>query len=289
MARPFLIQKPLFLFFMCAVRSFQLNSILSPPIQRGVNCFSTMTNQQPHGSLEVEVKFSLMDRNMDELKRRIKQLNFVQKGACIRMVDWYFDTPGYDLARQDCWLRFRHRNKEVDHDVHHGQWELKRGRRTVGLTTTYEEIEGLPGFETALSLLPEGRRLCGIANLPNDLSGYCIPSLPYNGSGFLPLARIYTERLTYKSASSHLSNLSIDLDTSDDHAVGEIEALVATDSELPNARSQVANLLEELLSDETDRTLYSHFTTNTKGKLEIYIEKRRPELYKMLVASGIMC
>jgi hypothetical protein len=43
--------------------------------------------------LEVEQKFAILGRNMDELQGQIRQAGF-ELDASIQMVDWYFDAKG---------------------------------------------------------------------------------------------------------------------------------------------------------------------------------------------------
>ena len=257
-----------------------ISSLLRPRNVRFLG--STLAMSTSSASLEVEVKFHLIDTDLKKLEQRILDLGFSSKGDAYRMVDWYFDTPRYDLVRQDCWLRFR-RN-----DSKQGQWELKRGQTNTDRTTVYQEIEGIPGFMTALSLLPTDASNKPAPAIPNDLASFDddVPALPQADSGLIPFARIVTDRTSYTRVDNGTGNLSIDLDTTDfGHAVGEVEAVVESEDELPLARARIQETLEQLLGSKNNEAL-----TNkpAQGKLEVYIETRRPELYRILVDAGVM-
>jgi inorganic triphosphatase YgiF len=72
--------------------------------------------------LEVEQKFAILGRNMDELQGQIRQAGF-ELDASIQMVDWYFDAKGSSvLAVRDHWLKYR---QVTDRN---GDWQLKRGQ-----------------------------------------------------------------------------------------------------------------------------------------------------------------
>ena len=237
--------------------------------------------------LEVEEKFNLMDRNLNELKLQLTKLGFVEKRS-IEMEDWYFDDSNYSLTRQDCWLRFR----KIGDDKKDGQWELKRGRQRHNQSTVYEEIEGLQGFDTAFSLLlPSQSASAAEAIIMFDECSEpsSVPTLPRNDSNLRPFARIWTQRSSWKSLLGRFSTLSIDLDATDyGHAVGEVEALVSNEQQVPKAQALIRELLSELLPHDYGETLPIAPKKCIKGKLEAYIELNRPKMYEILVDAGIL-
>lgn len=232
--------------------------------------------------LEVEQKFSLANRNIAELEDRLVRIGFT-KSADVEMTDWYFDVKSFDLVRKDCWLRYREKAGCA------GQFELKRGqkghRETGGSTTIYEEIEGSEAVELALSMLSETSR--GGEAPPTEYEGHAVPTFPRSDAPFIPFARIVTKRSSWKAVDPKKQVLSdtfvVDLDTTEDgYAVGEVEAVVESASQVDEARQEIGKFVSELYDadDASDGP--------PMGKLEVYLQRKRPDLYEVARSMGVV-
>jgi thiamine-triphosphatase len=263
-------------------------------VRRGMTTTATTT------TLEVEQKFALLDRNLEDIKARLSQAGF-ELDTVKEMVDWYFDVEASVLTRHDCWLRYR-QSLSSDADQT-GQWELKRGQpRTiqskdeVGSTksstlTVYEEIEGAAAVTTACSVLSDFNFLptssSSSSSTPNtapatsarNFQEHLVPQLGVSNTGLKPFARIVTQRTSWKSTDKcNWENLSVDLDTTDfGYAVGEVERVVHRQENVEAARTQVQALIAELCNGVSDPAV---------GKLEYFLKRNRPDIYQACVESG---
>lgn len=226
--------------------------------------------------LEVEEKFSLMDRNMAELEDRLRELGF-RASEQVSMVDWYFDNGNYDLLRQDCWLRWR--ETAVD-----GQWQLKRGQVKQSTTTVYQEIEGVQAVELACSLLPQ-RAEAGQGR-PTINCDHPIPLLPFPNLGLTPFARIVTQRSSWKVAAGKFRDLTVDLDATDfGYTVGEVEAVVEDKDATTSARKlvQARKLVHELIQETGGSA-----SGRVAGKLEYYLQRNCPDVFQICIDCGVV-
>jgi thiamine-triphosphatase len=274
---------------------FQLpttRAIRTASVRRGMTTTTT--------TLEVEQKFALLDRNLEDIKARLGQAGF-ELETVKEMVDWYFDVEGSVLTRHDCWLRYR---QLLSSDAHQtGQWELKRGQpRTIqskdktGSTesnslTVYEEIEGAAAETTACSVLSDFNfsptsSSSSSSSTPNttatstgNFQDHIVPQLGVSNTGLEPFARIVTQRSSWKSTDKcNWENLSVDLDTTDfGYAVGEVERVVHKQEDVEAARTQVQALIAELCDGVSDPAV---------GKLEYFLKRNRPDIYHACVESG---
>eukprot|EP00521_Asterionellopsis_glacialis_P013434 CAMPEP_0195307806 /NCGR_PEP_ID=MMETSP0707-20130614/37902_1 /TAXON_ID=33640 /ORGANISM="Asterionellopsis glacialis, Strain CCMP134" /LENGTH=561 /DNA_ID=CAMNT_0040372059 /DNA_START=301 /DNA_END=1987 /DNA_ORIENTATION=- len=226
-------------------------------------------------ALEIEQKFALDDR--ESVEKRLKELGLQEKG-CVTMVDWYFDLPAprWSLAPKDCWLRYREKEKK-------GTWELKRGgRHEEGGATLYEEIEGLNGFNMALSALPSTSSAeANVDELPTRFDGLTIPPLPVS-CALVPFARIESRRSTWYFAktkddsSGPFHDLTVVIDITDfGHMVGEVEAVVYDEKDVPGARERIGKLIVEIAANGP--------SVLGVGKLEHYLMINEPDLYEIYV------
>jgi thiamine-triphosphatase len=262
-------------------------------VRRGMTTATTTT-------LEVEQKFALLDRNLEDMKARLGQAGF-ELDTVKEMVDWYFDVEGSVLTRRDCWLRYRQLlSSDADQT---GQWELKRGQtRTIHskdetestestTLTVYEEIEGVAAVTTACSVLSDFNfsPISSSSSTPNTTSttstgnfqDHLVPKLDIPNTGLKPFARIVTQRSSWKSTDKcNWENLSVDLDTTDfGYAVGEVERVVHRQEDVEAARTQVQALIAELCNGVSDPAV---------GKLEYFLKRNRPDIYQACVESGTM-
>ena len=232
-------------------------------------------------SIEVEEKFSLIDRSLPELQSRLRELGFTESKNTTEMVDWYYDTRYSDLFRQDCWLRYRESIKGVN-----GRWQLKVGRKGhfgSGSSTVYDEIEDEAAVKACRDLLPAPASGRDTSSGPlYSYDGCSVPDFPIPETGLFAIARIYTRRTTWQQerTSSHIK-LAVDLDATDfDYCVGEVEAVVDNDSDIEHARKCIKDLIEAL-TGKTD-------SVPAVGKLEFFLERNRPLIYEALVSCGVI-
>lgn len=265
------------------VRAFIAVSIRLPLaiVRRGMTTTGTTT------TLEVEQKFALLDRNMQDIKARLSQAGF-ELDTVKEMVDWYFDVEGSVLTRHDCWLRYRQLlSSDTDQT---GQWELKRGqpktiqsKNEAGSTesstlTVYEEIEGAAAVTTACSV-PTSSSSFTTATSTSSFQDHLVPQLGVTNTGLEPFARIVTQRSTWKTTDKcKWENLLVDLDTTDfGYAVGEVERVVHRQEDVEAARTQVQALIVEICNGVSDPAV---------GKLEYFLKLNRPDMYQACVESG---
>jgi adenylate cyclase class IV len=238
-------------------------------------------------AFEVEEKFSLTGTDVADVEARLRELGWY-KAAEQSFTDWYFDSTAHNtLMRQDVWLRYR-----CDDDK--GEWQLKQRRhQSDGLsskrrTTVYEEIEGFEAVKLAASLASqEGKSKEGTtstgAQWIQDFKDLEIPELPISCDVPLePFAVIATHRSRWKPATND-PPLVVDLDFTDyGHAVGEVEAVVGNDSEIPQAQQLIQDFLKQLLPPEQSTQ------KRAMGKLDYYLQKNRPELYQICIDLEIL-
>ena len=228
--------------------------------------------------LEIEQKFPLADSS--DLEPRLKSLGFVPKDTTV-FVDWYFDTECNYLTTRDCWLRYRARGDK-------GQWELKQGRVIdQDSATVYEEHEGDKAVSLSLSLISKVPAPT-IRNSSRTFDGFEAPTPPGDVAQRLsPFCRLETTRSSWivnpENKDSIYSGFAVDLDsTNTGHAVGEVETLVQSDADIPEARAQVKDLISKLTVDDASDD------GPAVGKLEHFLKKFRPEHYDACVKSGSM-
>ena len=96
--------------------------------------------------------------------------------------------------------------------------------------------------------------------------------------------------------------LVVDLDTTDfGYAVGEVEAVVQRPDQVPAARAAIAEFLDTLLlrlydndDEEQDDENHDHGDGDQApkaaavGKLEYYLQTRRPDVYQIMVEAGVV-
>jgi thiamine-triphosphatase len=223
--------------------------------------------------LEVEEKFSLMNRNLTELEGRLRELGFVMFKQ-VNMVDWYFDTAAYDLLRHDNWLRCRETATS-------SQWQLKRGQtdQSTSNATVYEEVEGVQAVELACSLLSKAARCQADEIRASIHSDHSIPVIPISYSGLTPFARILTQRSSWKVAAGRFRDLTVDLDATDfEYAVGEVEAVVEDAAHVDSARRRIKDLIHEI-GGASDKAA---------GKLEYYLQTNRPDIYQICIVCRVL-
>lgn len=191
----------------------------------------------PEGMIEVERKFvpgPCTEQRLRELGANLEhQLTFR---------DSYYDTPELDLMRADHWLRLREGSG----------WEFKcpgaAGRS--GPHTEYLEVTTEPAIVARLCEV-----LGAVAPTEEGVAGVLGPLRLREVASFV------TQRSSWKlglSGPHRGALLRVDLDTADfGYAVGEIEALVPKESEVPAALEEILNL-SNILGEATDSLLRLH-------------------------------
>jgi len=157
----------------------------------------------------------------------------------------------------DHWLRSRD-----------GLWQLKcppegqdSSRSHKHHCSQYEEIE-----DTAKILT----RICQYLPQEND-NGQTLEEL-INGAILQVIAEITTKRTSYE-----IEGLRVDLDTTNfGYGVGEVEMVVSSEEDVPAATADIAQLVAKLAASSSSRI---------PGKIETYLYRYKPEIYKTLVAA----
>lgn len=189
--------------------------------------------------IEVEKKFVLNDKNEKHITENAKLIS--EK----KVIDTYYDTEDYDLAKKDWWLRNRN-----------GQFELKigfKGKSPQGTERIdhYKELETEDEIKNALHLkqetpLEEGARI----------------------AGYLPYTTLTTIRRKYKE-----DDFTIDLDEIDyGYKIGEIELLVENEADIPHASEKIENFAKA----------HGLETTPIRGKIVEWIRRNAPEKYQQI-------
>jgi thiamine-triphosphatase len=271
---------------------------------------------------EIEQKFQLLSSGRDNqaIEERLRQLNFENKGT-IRFVDWYFDSEDVALSTRDYWLRFR----ETENRRHEGTWQLKKGtsggqNSASSSTTVYIEIEGKDAISTALAELTHCTTSSSYVAEPimdGSIGDFNTPEFPEDGAKELlaPFCRIVTTRSSWAlkgvtnddtiayninkaDADLHLDpslvGLTVDLDCTDTgFAVGEVEAVVESESDIPQAKLRIQFLVDKLKTARGSLEEVNSSNNNgcigdgpAIGKLEHYLMIHRPDHYKACIQSG---
>jgi len=244
-------------------------------------------------SLEVEEKFSLIDRDLSELEDVLGENGFELAGEAT-IVDWYLDiteNDSFELLRQDCWLRCRESKGQRT-------WQLKRGQTASNSksaqassgSVVYEEIEGAGAVKVACSLLKMNNDGGSVFSIEEGFKDET-PSIRFADKCLDSFAKIVTHRSSWKvpplsapkeqSEMNIFRDLCVDLDVTDfDHAVGEVEALVQDPSEVEGARKQIKKLIDKIGGSSSNK--------KAEGKLEYFLRRNRPEVYQICISCGVL-
>uniref|UniRef100_A0A452F8F1 Thiamine-triphosphatase n=1 Tax=Capra hircus TaxID=9925 RepID=A0A452F8F1_CAPHI len=174
--------------------------------------------------------------------------------------DSYYDTPELSLMRADYWLRQREGSG----------WELKcPGAASVsGPHTEYTELTAEPSIVVQLcevlgAVVPGAG---GVAAVLGPLGLQLVASFVTKRSAW---------KLVLSGADGEERLLRVDLDTADfGYAVGEVEALVDKEAEVPAALEKIHHLssLLGVLAQE-----------KAPAKLIVYLQRFRPQDYQRLL------
>ncbi|XP_075387209.1 thiamine-triphosphatase [Tenrec ecaudatus] len=206
------------------------------------------------GSIEVERKFAPGPGT----EERLQELGGILEHQ-ITFRDSYYDTPELGLMRADHWLRHREGSG----------WELKfLGTAGVsGAHTEYRELTEGPAIVAQLCevLGTKGLGTGGVAAMLGPL-------------GLQQVASFVTTRSSWKLVllgAEQESPLRVDLDTADfGYAVGEVEALVHEEAEVPQALEKIHSLSSLLGVQALEKP---------PAKLIVYLQRFRPQHYQLLL------
>uniref|UniRef100_A0A6I8N172 Thiamine-triphosphatase n=1 Tax=Ornithorhynchus anatinus TaxID=9258 RepID=A0A6I8N172_ORNAN len=176
--------------------------------------------------------------------------------------DSYYDTAELTLMRADHWLRRREGSG----------WELKcPGPGVVpGPHTRYDELSAEPAIAARLG------EVLGAGPRGADRVEVLLGPL-----GLQEVATFATQRSSWRlrpAGEEAVGPLTVDLDRADfGYAVGEVEALVGEEAEVPGALERIHNLRRLLGVPELERP---------PAKLLVYLQRFRPRDYRRLLAAA---
>ncbi|XP_044521170.1 thiamine-triphosphatase isoform X1 [Gracilinanus agilis] len=211
-----------------------------------------------HPWIEVEQKFV----PRPGIEDRLKELGGTQESQ-ISFRDSYYDTPELTLMKADHWLRYREGSG----------WELKCPG-AGGNTSSHTKYVELTTEAAIAARLCEQLRSGGLGTEKvSDMLGQL---------RLQEVASYVTNRSIWKLALSGAGDeeepLTVDLDTADfGYAVGEVEALVREEAEVPEALEKIHSLSSLLGVSEQEQT---------PGKLIVYLKRFRPEDYQRLLEKA---
>lgn len=235
-------------------------------------------------TVEVERKFvcdaEIMGKLQDIGAKSIGQRQFR---------DQYFDSPDFILTLKDFWLRCRE-----------GLWELKSPAvsgttpddDTETLCTRYREITTLPLIQSEVSRIIREHTAEGSESnssqreqidkvSENEDTEICSADDTkwLNDLNLVCFAEFKTERCSY-TLEREAGAVRVDLDQADfGYCVGEIEVLVPEGGDMNAALQRITGIAVELgLSCEK----------KVKGKMDVYLQRYRPEHYAKLLSAHIL-
>lgn len=235
-------------------------------------------------TVEVERKFvcdaEIMGKLQDIGAKSIGQRQFR---------DQYFDSPDFILTLKDFWLRCRE-----------GLWELKSPAvsgttpddDTETLCTRYREITTLPLIQSEVSRIIREHTAEGSESnssqreqidkvSENEDTEICSADDTkwLNDLNLVCFAEFKTERCSYM-LEREAGAVRVDLDQADfGYCVGEIEVLVPEGGDMNAALQRITGIAVELgLSCEK----------KVKGKMDVYLQRYRPEHYAKLLSAHIL-
>lgn len=192
--------------------------------------------------IEVEKKFKLSGENE---KRVIEGARFLKE---VKFTDIYYDKPDYEFTKQDIWLRSRD-----------GKFELKIAavkKEDNKETNFYHELDSEKEIRRRL-------KVGGNGNLLADLSK----------AGFIKFGECATVRRKYQNREFIID---LDIVTFPDSnlvfKIGEIELLVPTKDDMPQAYQKIAKFAVG----------HGLSVMPVRGKVLEYLKLFKPDTYDML-------
>jgi hypothetical protein len=224
----------------------------------------------PAAAFEVERKFLLSEKRWREFKEEVESVSLCPP-KLTHLEDTYFDRESdCCLLENSIWLRKRGQ-----------QFELKiptfgSGKRQSG-ATVYEEIEGLDLISSRLvELFPDKLTQLSPERFDEE---------------FKPFASFSSDRWSYRLDAPDGFPLSLDFDEASfsgdivrmkdrelsQYFILEIEGICAASDDIPHVESAIGKLAAYFgISARPERA---------RGKLEEFLKRFRPDLYKRLVKT----
>uniref|UniRef100_A0A671QLY2 Thiamine-triphosphatase n=1 Tax=Sinocyclocheilus anshuiensis TaxID=1608454 RepID=A0A671QLY2_9TELE len=201
--------------------------------------------------------------------------------------DQYFDSPDFILTLKDFWLRCRE-----------GLWELKcpavsgttPDNDTETVCTRYREITSLPLIQSEVSRIIREHTAEGSESnssqreqidkvAENEDTEICSADDTkwLNDLNLVCFAEFKTERCSY-TLEREAGAVRVDLDQADfGYCVGEIEVLVPEGGDMNAALQRI-----------TGTAILLHCEKKVKGKMDVYLQRYRPEHYAKLLSAHIL-
>lgn len=199
--------------------------------------------------IEIEKKFLLSDIQQQEL------LSGARKLGNKMVEDSYLDTDDFRLTTHDLWFRKRD-----------GSYELKVPLKSTSdsnvATNRYHELTDIHEIASELGL-----------NASQDFEAALLQA------GIKKYMTCFTNRTSYEKRGFHLDIDTVTyLDSTFEYALAEIELLIDSESDADNAEHRIIEFAKEF-NLVVDRVIL--------GKVAAYLQAKRPEHYKALVAAAI--
>jgi predicted adenylyl cyclase CyaB len=196
-------------------------------------------------NIEVEKKFLLND---EDIKRLTAGATFINEKV---FTDTYYDSDKFDLTREDKWLRLRDKNFQLKLPLNNGLGSTKRK------LDQYKELESEDEIRYSLDIQKN-------SFFEEDLLT----------CGYKPFCKFATTRRKYK-----VGDFVIDLDKMDfGYKIGEIELMVADESEMENALNRILDFAKEK----------SLVVAPVRGKVIEYLKRKNPGHYQELIDAGVI-
>ncbi|KAL6462927.1 hypothetical protein MHYP_G00293490 [Metynnis hypsauchen] len=225
-------------------------------------------------AVEVERKFVCEPDIQDKLKDI--------RAECIgqyHFKDQYYDSTDFALTMEDFWLRRRE-----------GSWELKcpaasrtnPEKKADALCTNYREVTDLPQIKAEVRKVM--KRCTGASEDPSEreqMDGYAEDDSWLQDLKLVCFAEYTTLRCSYVLESDGgEGRVRVDLDQADfGYCVGEIEVLVSEGDDMQSAQQRIQKTAEKLgLGGEK----------KIQGKMDVYLQRYRPEHYAKLLSAHVL-